>query len=204
MTSSLWSRHFLQVTALLIAIGYLAWSLYPSLSVSAQQEGKKAIYVVDTDSSDPVKIVGVVVEKKQAKLNAGFLGGNDWLRDSQIIVKNISDKDIIYAELQIFMPETKSSGDEMMYQIKLGNKPGLPVFNDPFLLHANEEATFNLKDENYRSFLKFINSRHKIGDINRLNVRIGFVVFADSTGYSAGLRFKQDANNPRSWVPDNK
>jgi len=203
MTSSVLTisaRYFLRTIVLVVAVGDLGWCPYPSLS--AHQEGSKAIYVVDTNSRDPVRIVDAIVEKKRTKLNKNFSAGQDWLRDSEVIAKNVSDNDIIYIELQVFMPDTKASGNEMLYRLQLGNKPGLPVMNEPLLLHPNEEATFILKNERYKSFLKVLNSRHNIADINRLNVRIGFVVFADLTGYSAGLRFKQNPNKPNSWIPD--
>lgn len=138
---------------------------------------------------------------KTVKLGEQFDGGDDWLSGAQLRLKNVSGKDIVYIEIRLNFPETKASGNMMSFWSDIGNQPGVPIQNAPLLLRPNGEVTFSLDQERYKGLVKFIEYRHRVSEINRVEIRFGFVAFADGTGWSGGTLMKQDATNPRRWVP---
>lgn len=195
--------NLLRLIAFLFALGFLVWTVSPGWG-AAYQDAEKSFKQRDFNSNDPVKIVEITTANKRVKLEEKFRGGTDWLRGTLIRLKNGSDKDIVYIELQFNFPETRSSGNEMSFRSELGNKPGVPIANSPLLLRPNEEFSFNLNDEEYEELVKFVNYRHRMSHINKTELKIGFVVFADFTAWSTGLHFKQNPNNPRHWIPSDQ
>jgi hypothetical protein len=183
-----------------LVFGCVFCTLLPG-SVRAQHNAEKAFKQRDYNPIAPVKIINISVANKPVKLGETFNAGDDWLRGTEIRLKNVSDKDVIYVDLDFAFPETLSSGNEMMFISEFGNLPGLPILHPPFLLKPNEEIPFTFSDEEYKSLVKFVGYRTQIANINRADLLVRFVVFADLTAWAAGLRFKQEPGNPRRWIP---
>jgi hypothetical protein len=190
----------LQIAAFALTFGYLLWCLSIG-SVTAVQNGK-VFKQRDVNAKDPVKIVSLAAANKPLKLDESFDGGDDWLRGTQLRLRNVANKEIIYLELQFNFPETKSSGNEMSYRAELGNMPGARITNAPLVFKPGEEISFSFRDEEYQNLVKFVGTRTKIANLNKADLKIGFVVFADSTAWGTGLWFKPNPNRKGSWIPD--
>jgi len=189
-----------QLIVLILTVGYLVWMVSSGAGM-AQQGREKTFKQRDYNAKDPVKIVSLAAANMPLKLDEKFSLGPDWLRSTQIRLKNVSDKDVIYVELQFNFPETRTSGNEMSYRSELGNLPGRPVLNSPLLLKPDEEVSFSFTEEEYKNLVEFIGRRIKLSNISKTDLKIGFVVFADSTAWGAGLWFKANPNKPGSWIP---
>lgn len=191
----------LQLTAFALTVGSLIWMLNAGQG-AAFQSHEKIFKQRDFNAKDPVRITNLAAANKPLRLDESFDGGPEWLQSTQLQLKNVSRKDIIYIELQFNFPETKSSGNEMSYRVELGNMPGMPVVNTPLLLKPNEEVPFSFTEAEYQSLTKFVGGRAKPANLNRADLKIGFVVFADSTAWGTGLSFKPNPNKKGSWIPD--
>ena len=169
---------------------------------SAQDGGEKIFRQRDFNAMDPVKFVNLSAANKPVSLGEKFNGGPDWLRSTQIRLKNVSSKDIVYIGLEFNFPETKSSGLEMSYRAQLGNMPELPVAFTPLSLKPQEEALFSFSDEEYQGLVNFIAHRNLIvSRLNETDLKIGFVVFSDSTAWGTGIWFKPNPDKRNSWIP---
>jgi len=190
----------LQITAFALTLGYLLWSLSGG-SVAAVQ-GQKTFKQRDVNVKDPVKIVSLSAANKPVKIDENFDAGDDWLRGTQLRLRNVSNKEIVYVEVQFNFPETRSSGHEMSFRAERGNMPGLPVANTPLAFKPGDEISITFSDEEYQGLVQFLEPRTKVANLNKSDLKIGFVVFADSTAFGTGVWFKANPNRKGSWIPD--
>lgn len=190
-----------QMAALLFAASFLIWTVTAGQH-TAQDSNDKVFTQRDYNPKDPVKIVNIAAASNPVKLDEKFNGGPDWLRGTQIRLKNESDKEIVYIQLQFNFPETKSSGHEMSFRSQLGNMPGMPVLYSPLSLKPGEDFLFSFSQEEYQNLIDFVGYRTSISKLSRTDLKIGFVVFADSTAWGTGLRYKPNPNKRESWIPD--
>jgi hypothetical protein len=127
--------------------------------------------------------------------------GGDWLKGVAFKLKNVSDKEIIYIDLSLDFPETKSSGHEMSFPITLGRRPGSRFMtNEPFSAKPGEEFTMTLDESQYQRLSGFIEESHPVSGINTVTVRIGFVIFSDGIAWGAGDYYRQDPNVPDRYI----
>jgi hypothetical protein len=181
------------------------WGVSPIINKSEGviPDGERRLDKTESYANEPLRIINVKAANKSIALGEKFDGGDDWLKDASVRVKNISDKDIIYIEIDFNFPETRTSGNEMSYRLKMGHRPEAHDTNPPLMLKRNDEALLTLDQEKYDQLLRFVGERHPISAIRRAVIRIGFVIFADGTAWSGGLFHRRDPNNPNRYVPVN-
>jgi hypothetical protein len=187
----------LQITALCLTIGYLIWTVNSGL---AFQVPDHLVSQSKNAPKEPVNIVSVVAKNKQLKLNEAFKGSDDWLRGTQLRLKNNWDKDIIYIEVRLSFPQTRASGNEMAFPLELGNLPGSPVYRDPLQLSPGQEVILPLTEKEYEGLQRFIETRQKLPSIKHLQLEVAFIVFADETAWQSGIPMKRHPTNPRGWI----
>ena len=188
-------------SAFILAASYVLWAAGSAGWGAVHHDRQKSLQKIESHKNEPITIVKTKALNKTVRLGEQFDGGDDWLSGAQLRLKNVSGKDIVYIDIRLNFPETTASGNMMSFWSDIGNRPGLPAQNAPLLLRPNDEVTFSLDQERYKNLVKFIEYRHRVSDINRVEIRFGFVAFADGTGWSGGNFMKQDANNPRRYVP---
>ena len=116
----------------------------------------------------------------------------DWLKDFSFELKNQTNKKIVFIEVDLDFPETKSSGPEMSYRMNFGYLPR-PSKDSKTKNIENSNSSINFTRENdifvslidkYSEIEKFIDSRDSMKNINRLLIRFGVVIFEDGTMWS--------------------
>lgn len=154
-------------------------------------------------AADPLKITEVKSAGKAVKLNEKFVGGDDWLKGTALRLKNISSKEIVHIQLDFDFPETGDAGPVMAYQLMLGRRPGSAnSLVDPLSLAPGAELGVSIDEHVYAALSNLVERRKPLRSINRVKVRIAFVVFADGTAYGTGGTFyRQDPDNPRRYLP---
>jgi len=168
------------------------------------QSPAKLIENESTESpADPLKVISITADGKPVKFNEKFAAKEDWLRGLTLELKNISEKEITYIHCDLDFPETASTGQMMAYQLTMGLWPGIDnKSRAPFSLTPGSEVDIAFDDKRYADVARFINTRQPITSINRVTLRISFIIFADGTGYGGGgTLFRQDSNNPRRFTP---
>lgn len=187
---------------LLLAMFIWAWPSSLRAVMTFPQGAGKSLQRLKSYRNDPLQIVDIKAANKTVRLGEQFDGGEEWLKSAALTVRNVSGKDIIFIEIDINFPETKSSGNEMSFPLRLGQRPGALNNSAPLLLQTNHEVTLSVTGMSYAELVRFIEHRHPISAINKAIIRVGFVIFADGTGWSGGTFYRQDPNNPNRYVPE--
>ena len=66
-------------------------------------------------------------------------------------------------------------------------------------LAPGEKFEITLNDD-YDKLERFIRIRHRMNEIRRAQVEVGFMVFEDKTAWTAGDFLVPDPNNPKHYV----
>jgi hypothetical protein len=169
-------------------------------SVYAQNE-KKVIKLANTVKPQ-LKFTDVKVRQQDRKFDESFNAEAEWVKSLSFKLESISDKPIVYLEVNINFPETRATGNLISYPIRFGQLPNstLKQLNKPMLLKSGETLEVSLEKEKDRIY-KFVNSRQSIESIQKVELEIGFIVFEDKTAWAAGAFLRQDANNPSKYNP---
>ncbi len=142
-----------------------------------------------------------VGKDKSVRLNEKFEGSDDWLSEIVFELTNTSKKDIIFFELHVNFPETKSSGNEMSYGFYFGLRPGVPGPKaEPLSLMPDQNLTVAFADK-YDRMKSFLEKRHTVESLRKVELVTGFVVFSDGTAWIAASFYRQDPDNPRRYIP---
>jgi hypothetical protein len=171
---------------------------------SFNEQAEKKLITEETPAPpfQPIKIIGVKVKKQPVELGKEFDGDDDWLRGAEIRLKNVSQKEIVHVRIHINFPETKATGYEMSFRRSLGKRPGEDSpLREPISIPPGAEFNFVIDEKQYEELTRFVSTRQAVASIKKAQVMVGFVIFADGTGWGAGTFYRQDPNNPKQYLP---
>lgn len=170
------------------------------LDVYAQSD-KKIIRLADTIKPQ-LKFTEVKVGQKEQIFGESFTASPDWIKDLSFKLENTSGKKIVFINVYLNFPETKSTGNMLTYQIGFGQRPGLPPRgnNPPMLLNPGETVEASLVKEKDKIY-KFVNERQPIETIHEVEIQVALVIFDDKTAWFVGSFMRQDPNDPRRYNP---
>src|SRR5882762_7401491 len=83
----------------------------------AQQPTELIIRRLPVEENEPIAITDIKVNGQSISLDKKFVADDDWLRSLVFVVKNKSDKLILYASIRLQFPRPEGS-------------PGIPAFYD--------------------------------------------------------------------------
>jgi hypothetical protein len=129
---------------------------------------------------------------------------DDWAGKIFLKVKNISDKPIVYLSVNMNFPETRATGAMMSFPIVMGQRPGSKFrqFHDPIFLLPGESLELPVT-QNHERMKSFVEEGMPFRNIGKVELEVGFVIFADKTAWSAGSFKRQNPNNPDRYDPIN-
>jgi hypothetical protein len=186
------------IIGILAAVSGAAWSLTGHF-----RQGKERERVVEKalTRNQVVEFTEIKVSEKLVSTGKAFDGDDEWLNKSLVKVKNISDKPIVYLSVTFDFPETTKTGTVMSYPVVFGQKPGskFPQNREPIFMMPGDTLEIHL-DKDYAKIRSFVERRHRIADIHKLELAVGFVVFADKTGWAAGNFYSQDPTDPDHYI----
>lgn len=179
------------------------WSYGPP-RIPGAQGGGRAVVREHPLNNEPVDIGDIKFRGGGRKFGERFEGGDAWLKDITLKVKNKSEKPVTYLRLDLTFPETRATGNVMLHQLYLGHRSDIPSLlnNQPLLLMPDESLDISLSSQ-FEEIKRMIEGRQPpVGNIGELVVRLGEVMFEDGTLYSGGALFKRnpDADSPRKWA----
>jgi hypothetical protein len=170
-------------------------------SKSANQQGKLKKIEEAFTINPQVRVTKLKVGSQEHHFDEDFEEADDWPKRVLVEVENISTKPIIYLAVNLKFPETRSSGNLMMYPIKFGIIPSHPQspHAKALRLMPGEKLEISL-DKHYDDLKHFIGTRQPMNQIHRVQIEIGFIVFEDGVAW-AGEFLRQDPNDPRRYLP---
>jgi len=145
----------------------------------------------------------VKVGGEKIKNNQAFASDDNWLKTLTISIRNISQKRILFASIDlVFYPPPGSGGGIAIDQIDYGNRALLirpPSVDDKLGgIAPNQEVDAQLNAIGYdrvKELLTTVGYR----DIHNVKIKIGRVIFADNTSWY-GDDFRRDPTDPRGWI----
>ena len=90
----------------------------------------------------------------------------------------------------------------MSYPIVMGQMPGSKFrqFHDPISLLPGESLELPVT-QNHERMKSFVEEGMPFRNIGKVELEVGFVIFADKTAWSAGIFKRQNPNNPDRYDP---
>jgi hypothetical protein len=158
------------------------------LALATLQPGMKTLSILDAwneDKTSPIKLIRVELDNHEVVSDKPFQSSDDWLRDLNFSVQNVSDKPIKEIILRI---EFSLNDQLYAYPISIG-KPYFhvpsPIANtDELLLKPNQSVQFSFNTSHPANYQSFLSSRERSGvsvsEINKAKVYIVSAVFEDT------------------------
>jgi hypothetical protein len=155
-----------------------------------------------------VKKTNITLGEKFSATSIARSGGGqteDWLENLKFTVENTSEKPITYIDVELDFPETMSARG-MMVVNQLGI--GVPPFvsgdrlkqTTPLMLDPAETITFMLSAQRLQMIKDFLAFKNfQLGDLNRVTIRIGYLVFEDGTKWEIGRYYRPNPNAPGGY-----
>ena len=190
-------RSKLLLSLIVISTISVLFSAKGALTVYAQNE--KKIIKLAYSIKPQVKFTEVKVGQQDRKLDESFNAEAEWVKNLSFKLESISDKPIVFLQVNVNFPETRASGNLISYGVSFGQRPGLKLRNSkPMLLMPGETLEVSLEMEKDKIY-KFVNERQPIESIQKVELEIGFIIFEDKTAWTAGSFLRQDPNNPNRY-----
>ena len=184
---------------LLILIGSLANS---SGGISALSQGQRKRIskgiVLRNIEGDPVKIKEMKVGTIGRRFEEDFDDSDDWLKKLSLEIKNDWSKPIVYLRVALSFPGTESSGNRMTFHVHLGNRPGSSAKRENLSFSPGDKLDINMADY-YEWLTQFLQTRHSMSQINKVDIQIEFALFDDNTAWGGGEFFVQDPYKPSRY-----
>lgn len=195
------TRKSILATAVIIA-GFFVGTKVTNIDVFAQSDDKSiGLLPLDSFSKPQIKIKEVRVGGNAKKFDENFRENSDWLSRTSFQIENVSGKSIVYLRINVWFPETTTSGPVMIYPLTFGQRPGSKFQNtDSFLLTSGDTVDIPLSPK-YSDISRFVGHRHLIGTIHKIQFQVSFIVFDDGTAWSVGTFMLQDPNDPNRYIP---
>lgn len=186
------------ILAICAAISVMAWSLSGHFD---QGQGRERVIEKAFTRNEVVEFTETRVSQSAVAPGKVFDADDDWISKTVVKVKNISNKPIVYLSVTFDFPETTKTGSVMSYPVRFGREPGSKFTQngDPLFLLPGSTLEIPL-DKDYPKLKAFVERRHRMPEIHKLELAIGFVVFADKTGWAAGNFYRQDPNDPDHYI----
>lgn len=195
----IWSLTYIVLAGVVLRV---AITSRPVLVEASPQSDQRKLLEEAYSSNPQVRVTKLKIGSNTRRFNEEFDESDDWPRRLALEVENIATKPITYLQVNLNFPETKSSGNMMSYGIVFGVRENLGtsiVANKPLRLMPGEKLQITLDNE-YDKLERFIQIRHKMNQIRKAQVEIGFIVFEDGTAWAAGDFLRPDSYNPRHYI----
>jgi hypothetical protein len=185
----------------LAVIGTSAWA--SSRLFSSQTEQNIVEYHPLPDQ--PAELAGVTAAGKDIKFNESFTDGPEWLKHLSFTLRNTYSKPITHVSLYLYFPETRITGNIMMYPLKFGKskRARLNLEESEESLAPGDEATVKFSLNRQSQLKEFLERRHAIDSLHKVMVQVAEVEFADGTYWFGGSWFRIDPNTRKSIRLDN-
>ncbi len=169
------------------------------VSVGTAQQKSRYVKEVQLHPNSPIVVVSRELGGNTFDKEKRVLGDRDWLKHLTFGVKNVSDKNIVYFNIDLVIPKQGQLPALIPVAIFFGNRgtPAIAAPGDSILLpgevvkvalSANEIAVWDKELKKY-----------EVEDFEHVELDIREVHFEDGTGWQLGIPLQQDPKQPKTW-----
>ena len=179
-----------------------------TVRVDATQEFKERIIErLPVERNEPIAITDIKVDGQSVSLDKKFRAADDWLQSLVISIKNKSDKVILFASIDLQFPRPPRPQDPPMaiYEMSYGNwalQTRRPTSAE-VLVGASPGEIVEIRSSTEQSvgLRGFLTATNYPSSIEKVDLSIGHVIFADDTMWYAGSQaFQRDPKDPSRWI----
>jgi hypothetical protein len=193
-----------------------------SSSMPAQEGAATVARTVQLDAmapDAPAKIVKVMLNGTEVKPGVPFQAGDDWFNRLQVVIKNMSRKNIVFAAGQLRFPETGDASAEhlaIMDRFSIGRRPedarasnvtsppgavGLQAHVDgvEILVVPGQETAVSIVDP-FDHIKAGIEVRQPLSSVTTSAIGLHTLYFDDGTTWLSGLYFRADPSTPGRYI----
>jgi hypothetical protein len=164
-------------------------------------QSKKRVEKHSSPAKEPIEIFATRIRNTPVALGKEFDSESDWLKDLRFRIRNKSQKPITWIGINLLFPETRMTGPVMVDQLFLGQRPDMKTKNPPLELKPGEELEVSM-ETHFDSIKRLVESRGRLDNVNRVDINVDEVMFADGTLYSGDALWRPnpDTSSPHKWV----
>jgi hypothetical protein len=178
---------------------FIGFLLCHFASVADAQGRMRAVQDVPLHKNSPIVVVSRELGDKTFDSKSRVLGDRGWLKNLTLGVKNVSNKNIVYFQIDLPIPKQGKMPGSFGVAIFFGNRmapaidvPGAPILRPGDIVKvavsANEISRW---DKELR--------KYEVRDFDRVTLDIRTVHFDDGTGWQMGNELRQDPLDPKIW-----
>lgn len=190
-----------------LATALFACLLLSASAVAAQRQ-EKELRKMDIPG-EPFQLVSLKVKGREVGVRRKFVGDDDWLKDFEVEVKNTSEKQIVYLEVEIIFPATETLLHRLIASLRFGRMPESPEETASLKgLAPGKSAKLVFDEQLFENVMGDLSS--KTGGryaYDSVEIRVGMTVFGDDTMWSEAQIMRRDPTTPGRWravdLPDN-
>ena len=190
-------------TALLTFVAVMLLPAY----VPAQQAQNRLIEQRAIPWGEPLKIVAVKVKGTPVEINKSFTADDDWLKGLTFTLKNVSNKPIAYAELDLMFPAPAGlTVHGAVHHLRYGRNrafPGAAGQNDSTrAIPPGETIDLSLSDTDVGGMVRPLLDHSGISaEVEKVIENIGSIFFEgdNNTMWRLGQLLQRDPSDPRRF-----
>jgi hypothetical protein len=154
-----------------------------------------------------VRVVKVRAGGVEVTPSVPFQAHDDWFKNIVVVIRNVSNKKLVFVSGQLRFPETGDATAEhlaVMARISAGQRPERSRSPDdvpgpPILVGPGQEATVPIV-ETFERVKAMIERRRSLSDITTCFVGFNTLYFDDGTEWQSGLYLRADPNTPGRYA----
>lgn len=210
---------------------YLAviFTLLALLSGTIAQDGNKATLTRTVQLApsfpDPVKIVRVLLDGVEVKIGlqayptgkpgVPFPAGDDWFNHLTIVLKNLSTKKVVYADIRVFFLDAEDKTPQRPLIVdgnQIGERPKHARYStiqrgaqndparNPILIDPGQEFSLPAIDPGrFDEAKQAIENRQPLSGLTAIRLDVATVYFDDGTKWAGGY-FRPDLSAPGKYL----
>jgi len=178
-----------------------------TVRVDASQELKERIIErLPVGKNEPIAITDIKVDGQGVSLDKKFRASDDWLQSLVISIKNKSDKVILFASIRLQFPRPPRPQDPPMavYDVSYGNwalQTRRPTSEEVLVgASTGEVVEIRLSPQQSDGLRGFLTATNYPSSIEKVDLSIGHVIFADDTMWYGGSQAQRDPKDPTRWI----
>lgn len=177
-----------------------------TVRVDATQElQERIIERLPAEQNEPIAITDIKVGGKSISLDKKFRATDEWLRSLVVSIKNKSDKRILFASIRLQFPRPVGGPERLsIFDMSRGNtalttRP--PTDEERMVGFGRDETVdISLSPQQFAGLRDFLSASQYPYSIEKVDLSIGHVIFADDTMWYAGSEAQRDPKDPSRWI----
>jgi hypothetical protein len=192
--------HF--VSSGIMSIALIAFAFHLSV---AQQPKQRVIRRLPVEENEPIAIIDIKVGGRSVSLDKKFTADDEWLRSLVFLVKNKSDKLLLFASIRLQFPRpADSKGRTAIDDMSYGNwalQTRQPTTQETlFGISPDETVEIRLSAQQFVALRELLAATNYPLSVEKIDLSIGHVIFADDTMWYAGAKCLRDPKEPSTWI----